>query len=295
MTRGAIRRFPIRYAIQRWNDGIWFYGSFFIILVVLVAVNLRQGHQIASFIPVLVLDLAILVTFWLMRSFSYVEIADDSLRVRYLFRHVELPYTALSRVRRQPLEVAFQPAERRRFVNRFVRRLAKEPAAYIRLDRRQRDLVEHTERQLGPRLVAGADVVVPIVDLDDFVITHRTQLVLKPNDEYGGKGVVLGWTIDQHEWEQSFLAALASSYVVQERVSVPRYPFPVVLDRMHFLDLSIDHDPYLFWGRVSGTLARVSSSALLNVTAGAGSVVPTYVVAGGRRVAPIPNAARNGS
>jgi uncharacterized circularly permuted ATP-grasp superfamily protein len=134
-----------------------------------------------------------------------------------------------------------------------------------------------------------------VVDLGDFVIAHRERLVLKPNDEYGGKGVVLGWTIDQHEWEQSFLAALASSYVVQERVSVPRYPFPVVLGRMHFLDLSIDHDPYLFWGRVSGTLARVSSSALLNVTAGAGSVVPTYVVAGGRRAAPAPNAARNGA
>src|SRR5205814_3414054 len=169
MTRGAIRRFPIRYAIQRWNDGIWFYGSFFIILVVLVAVNLRQGHQIASFIPVLVLDLAILVTFWLMRSFSYVEIADDSLRVRYLFRHVELPYTALSRVRRQPLEVAFQPAERRRFVNRFVRRLAREPAAYIRLDPRQRDLVEHTERQLGPRLVAGVDAAHPILQRHGFL------------------------------------------------------------------------------------------------------------------------------
>jgi len=119
-----------------------------------------------------------------------------------------------------------------------------------------------------------------VVDLADFVIANRGTLVLKPNDEYGGKGVVLGWTIDQHEWEQSFLAALASSYVVQERVAIPRYPFPVVLDRMHFLDLSIDHDPYLFWGRVSGTLARVSSSALLNVTAGAGSVVPTYVVEG---------------
>ena len=118
-----------------------------------------------------------------------------------------------------------------------------------------------------------------VVDLVDFVMRHRDQLVLKPNDEYGGKGVVLGWTVDQHEWEQSFLAALASSYVVQERVPVPHYPFPVILDRMHFLDLSIDHDPYLFWGRVSGTLARVSSSALLNVTAGAGSVVPTYIVA----------------
>jgi uncharacterized circularly permuted ATP-grasp superfamily protein len=122
-----------------------------------------------------------------------------------------------------------------------------------------------------------------VVDLTEFVLANRDRLVLKPNDEYGGKGVVLGWTIGQHEWEQSYLAALASSYVVQERVSVPRYPFPVILDRMHFLDLSIDHDPYLFWGKVSGTLARVSSSALLNVTAGAGSVVPTYIVAAGER------------
>jgi len=176
MTQGATRRFPIRYAIQRWNDGIWFYGSFFIILLVLVAVNLKQGQQIISFIPVLTLDLAILVTFWLMRWFSYVEISDDALRVRYLFRHVELPYTALSRVRRQPLEVAFQPPERRRFVNRFVRRLSREPAAYIRLDRRQHDLVEQTERQLGPRLVAGADVVVPLIDVDEFVAEMKGRL-----------------------------------------------------------------------------------------------------------------------
>jgi uncharacterized circularly permuted ATP-grasp superfamily protein len=132
-----------------------------------------------------------------------------------------------------------------------------------------------------------------VVDLGDFVIAHRERLVLKPNDEYGGKGVVLGWTIDQHEWEQSFLAALAGSYVVQERVPVPRHPFPVVLGQMHFLDLSIDHNPYLFWGGVSGCLARVSSSALLNVTAGAGSVVPTYVIAGGPIGAPERSAARS--
>jgi uncharacterized circularly permuted ATP-grasp superfamily protein len=122
-----------------------------------------------------------------------------------------------------------------------------------------------------------------VIDLTEFVMRNRERLVLKPNDEYGGKGVILGWTIDQHEWEQSFLAALASSYVVQERVDVPRYPFPVLLGGVHFLDLSIDHNPYLFWGAVAGCLARVSSSALLNVTAGAGSVVPTYVIAGGRR------------
>jgi uncharacterized circularly permuted ATP-grasp superfamily protein len=125
----------------------------------------------------------------------------------------------------------------------------------------------------GPTTYGGKPV-----DLADFVVGNRDRLVLKPNDEYGGKGVVLGWTVDQHEWEQTFLAALTASYVVQERVPVPRYPFPIALDRMHFLDLSIDHDPYLFWGKVHGCLTRLSSSALLNVTAGAGSVVPTYIV-----------------
>lgn len=119
-----------------------------------------------------------------------------------------------------------------------------------------------------------------VVDLVDFVVRHKERLVLKPNDEYGGKGVVLGWTVDRHEWEQTLLAALTASYVVQERVPVPREAFPVLLDRMHFLDLSVDCDPYLFFGKVGGQLTRLSSSALLNVTAGAGSVVPTYVVEG---------------
>jgi hypothetical protein len=119
-----------------------------------------------------------------------------------------------------------------------------------------------------------------VVDLTDFVARNRDRLVLKPNDEYGGKGVVLGWTVDRHEWEQSLLAALTTSSVVQEKVAVPKEDFPVLLDRVHFMDLSVDCDPYLFWGRVGGVLTRLSSSALLNVTAGAGSVVPTFVVEG---------------
>jgi hypothetical protein len=176
MTAEVTRRFKIRYSIQRWSDGKWFYGGFFIILVVLVAIKVIQHQPILSFIPVLVVDGGILLAFWLMRLFSYVEISDDALRVRYLLRHLELPYSALSRVRRQPLEVAFQPAERRRYVNRFVRRLAREPAAYIRLDRRQSDLLESAERRLGPRLVAGADIVIPLVDVDEFVTQIKGRL-----------------------------------------------------------------------------------------------------------------------
>jgi hypothetical protein len=44
----------------------------------------------------------------------------------------------------------------------------------------------------------------------------------------------------------------------------------------------VDSDPYLFAGRVCGCLTRISSSALLNVTAGAGSVVPLYLLDGAR-------------
>ena len=131
MSDQAKRRYPILYSVQRWNDGKWFYGGFFIILVVLLIIKLIQHQTIISFIPVTVLDGVILVAFWLMQRISYIEVSDDGIEIRYLLRHIELPYTALARVRRQPLEVAFQPAERRRFVNRFVRRLARGPAQPI--------------------------------------------------------------------------------------------------------------------------------------------------------------------
>jgi len=130
----------------------------------------------------------------------------------------------------------------------------------------------------GPTTRQGRDVP----DLLEHCAARRAELVLKPNDEYGGRGVVLGWTVDQHEWEDALRTAATQSYVVQEAVEVPREPFPVALGGVRLLDLAIDLDPYLFDGRPGGCLTRLSSSALLNVTAGAGSMVPTYVVEGPR-------------
>jgi uncharacterized circularly permuted ATP-grasp superfamily protein len=120
-------------------------------------------------------------------------------------------------------------------------------------------------------------------ELADDITRRREMLVLKPNDEYGGKGVVLGWTVDQRDWEEAIEVATTQSYVVQEAVEIPRVAFPVVLEGgLHFLDLAVDLDPYLFDGRPGGIMTRVSAAALLNVTAGAGSVVPTFVVEGER-------------
>jgi len=117
-------------------------------------------------------------------------------------------------------------------------------------------------------------------ELAEDIARRRETLVLKPNDEYGGKGVVLGWTVDQEEWEAAIEVATTQSYVVQEAVEIPRIPFPIALDGLKYIDLAVDLDPYLYDGRAGGFMTRVSAAALLNVTAGAGSVVPTFVVEG---------------
>ncbi|MGH9938406.1 MAG: hypothetical protein ACREAM_19365, partial [Blastocatellia bacterium] len=41
------------------------------------------------------------------------------------------------------------------------------------------------------------------VDLIDFVSARRDSLVLKPNDDYGGRGVVLGWQCSDEEWRRA--------------------------------------------------------------------------------------------
>lgn len=145
----------------------------------------------------------------------------------------------------------------------------------------RRNIARHVPWTRKVRQGATTRAGQPVADLAAYIADHQGELVLKPNDEYGGKGVVLGWTVSRAEWESALRTALEESFVVQEAVPVPRQPFPVLLDgRVEVLDLAMDMDPYLFDGRVAGCLARLSSSALLNVTAGAGSIVPTYIVEG---------------
>ncbi len=118
------------------------------------------------------------------------------------------------------------------------------------------------------------------IDLIPFIVEHRERFVIKPNDEYGGKGVVIGWESEADEWEQAVAEALQSSSVVQEKVKIHRELFPAYADgRLHIGERLVDLDPYLFHGRsVHGCLTRLSAATLLNVTAGAGSVVPTFVI-----------------
>jgi uncharacterized circularly permuted ATP-grasp superfamily protein len=104
--------------------------------------------------------------------------------------------------------------------------------------------------------------------------------VLKPNDEYGGKGIVLGWTVNDAECDAANTTALAEPYIVQERVEVPSELWPAWTDgALQLGERMLDTAPFLADGiTMSGCLTRIATDPLLNVTAGGGSNVPTFLV-----------------
>jgi hypothetical protein len=132
-------------------------------------------------------------------------------------------------------------------------------------------------RVLEPRntVIDGAEI-----DLVPWASHNKDQLVLKPNDDYGGKGIVLGWAVDQRAWDDAIQVALATPYVVQRKVKVPYEAFPSFENNgLHVLDRMLDTNPYVVFGAfMHGCLTRISTEALVNVTAGGGSTVPTFLV-----------------
>jgi hypothetical protein len=119
------------------------------------------------------------------------------------------------------------------------------------------------------------------IDLLPWAATHKNDLVLKPNDEYGGKGVLIGWECEQAEWDAALQTALADPAIVQARALIAYEDFPSLMPG-GAVDISqrlVDCDPFIFNGdTVDGCLVRLSKVTLLNVTAGGGSVVPAFIV-----------------
>jgi len=123
------------------------------------------------------------------------------------------------------------------------------------------------------------------VDLVTYVLEARAEMVLKPNDDYGGAGIVLGWQTDAAGWEQAIAAALARPYIVQRRVPIPSEPYPsLVYGRAVFADRMLDTAPFVCGGDYAeGCLTRLSTAALLNVTAGEDRPSRRSWSSGGRR------------
>jgi uncharacterized circularly permuted ATP-grasp superfamily protein len=118
------------------------------------------------------------------------------------------------------------------------------------------------------------------VNLLDLIRADGERLVLKPNDDYGGHGITIGWNVDQRGWDEAINNSLAvGDYLVQERVPTARETFPALTDdgRIEFAEQLVDLDPLLFNGKVGSAFTRLSFTELANVSSG-GGMVPTYII-----------------
>jgi uncharacterized circularly permuted ATP-grasp superfamily protein len=118
------------------------------------------------------------------------------------------------------------------------------------------------------------------IDLLQFIAERRERLVLKPNDDYGGHGIYIGWNTDEISWNEAMHSALANGdYLVQERVPTAREVFPALQDdgTVNFAEQLVDLDPLLFYGKVGSAFTRLSSTELANVSSG-GGMVPTFII-----------------
>ena len=118
------------------------------------------------------------------------------------------------------------------------------------------------------------------VDLVEHIRKHRSQFVLKPNDDYGGRGITFGEHSTASEWEVALAEALRGDYVVQEKIELRKEVFPIFSESHWALQaMYVDTNPFLFAGRVEGALVRLADVPVVNVTSG-GSETGFMVIEG---------------
>lgn len=130
-----------------------------------------------------------------------------------------------------------------------------------------RSSVPWTRRLLDRQTTCNGDQI----DLMKFVRQNRARLVIKPNDDYGGRGVYLGSRLNETQWHDAIATALTEDYVVQEAVELHTEEFPIFGENAWTLQpMFVDTNPFLFRGKVCGAMVRLSSSPVVNVTSGGG-------------------------
>jgi hypothetical protein len=152
-------------------------------------------------------------------------------------------------------------------------------------DERNDGLFSFGERELIRKHVPWTRVVADVrtahhgqsIELLKFLRSARENLVLKPSDEYGGTGVKLGWESSEADWDATIataVAAIQGCWIVQERIPIRREVFPWIQadGKVEFRDMLVDFAPYLFRGKMSGFLTRLSATGLANVTSGGGQI-----------------------
>lgn len=175
------------------------------------------------------------------------------------------------------------------FVNSFRCYLSEDKAFFaILTDERFAELLSPAEREFVTAHVPWTRKVEArrtvwqgqSLDLLPAIETHRERFVLKPTHGYGGASVTVGSAVDHSAWAAAVhIAASQPGWIVQERVQIPEEEFPIFDPdgTLRFESLKVNTNPFYVGGARVGAVTRISRDAVINVSAGGGSV-PTFVV-----------------
>ncbi len=110
-----------------------------------------------------------------------------------------------------------------------------------------------------------------VVDLPELVRQKRHRFVLKPNDEYGGRGIFFGKDATAAKWDRTVANVTGQDFVVQEIIDLKTEEFPVFDGESWSLrQRFVDVNPFLFHGKVDGAFVRLSGSPIVNISSGGG-------------------------
>ncbi len=108
----------------------------------------------------------------------------------------------------------------------------------------------------------------------DHVRRNRERLVIKPNRDYGGSGVMIGERTSASAWDGLIDEGVRhpSRYVVQERIAFTRESYPILTGRRVSYEKRYTVAGVHATARHSAILGRMSTEPVVNITRG-GAIV----------------------
>lgn len=116
------------------------------------------------------------------------------------------------------------------------------------------------------------------ISLIPFLITNKDLFVLKVDNETRGSNIYIGKDLNKNEWEFLLKEKIGKNWIVQEYCSIPKIEVPVIeKNEIIFEDRYYGIDFFMFNGKFSGIVSRISEKKIINVGSG-GFEQPVLVI-----------------
>src|SRR5258706_15625298 len=92
------------------------------------------------------------------------------------------------------------------------------------------------------------------INLIDFTRKNQERLLLKPNDEYGGKGIIIGWEASAGERDRGVEEGVQNPFGVEGRGGNAYEDYPAMVDGQLQIGRRVGRDdPFPFCKEVCGS------------------------------------------